>query len=57
MGVTHRMGGGRAPCFVSLLPQTQLSKPEKGDPMGLSLYANPERWLYGLWSFGAIACE
>ena len=32
-------------------------EPEKADPMGLSLYANPEYWLYGLLSFCAKACE
>ena len=47
---------GRLASLFNFL-ELRSQEPVKGDPMGLSLYANPTYWLYGLLSFCAKACE
>ena len=44
-----------ASLFAFLKPASSGTK--HSDPMGLSLYADPGYWLYGLLSFCAKACE
>ena len=44
-----------ASLFAFLKPE--LHTDMQADPMGLSLYADPAYWLYGLLSFCAKACE
>ena len=44
-----------ASLFAFLKPASNVAK--DSDPMGLSLYADPAYWLYGLLSFCAKACE
>ena len=44
-----------ASLFAFLKPASNATK--HADPMGLSLYADPAYWLYGLLSFCAKACE
>ena len=43
------------PLFAFLKPDS--STDTHADPLGLSLYADPAYWLYGLLSFCAKACE